>query len=348
MFHILLLILKIIGILILSVIGLFILLLLTVLLVPIRYKVYAEHGKEIFVNSRANWLLHLVNARVTYMEETLHIRVRVLWFNLYDNLKPKPPKDEKKKKRKDAVPVKKRAEKSREGEKVINGDKPSMIKSTDKALEDKIHDNTEKAVNTAKTEGTGKLNKPEELTEHKDAVLQADGKPQQTPKEEKLSIFKRIITKIKGIRDKIQAFFKKLKEKILHLFQTVKNIRHKIRLVKDFLKNEINREGFKITYSSLKKFLKHILPKKLRSRIVFGTGDPCSTGQALGVMSILYSFYGDKVKIIPDFENKVFEGKHYARGRIRLVTILIIVIKLIIDKRFKRLKKNFLILKEAL
>jgi hypothetical protein len=65
-------------------------------------------------------------------------------------------------------------------------------------------------------------------------------------------------------------------------------------------------------------------------------------------MGILYGFYGDRVVIIPDFENKVFEGKHYARGRIRLITLLIIVIKLISDKRFKRLKSNFLILKEAL
>lgn len=158
----------------------------------------------------------------------------------------------------------------------------------------------------------------------------------------------RIFRKLRKLKEKIISFFRELKNKILHMFVTMISIKNKIGLIHDFIQDKINREGFHVTYQSLKKLLKHILPTKLRSRIVFGTGDPCSTGQALGIMSILYSFYGDKVQITPDFENKRFEGKHLARGRIRLITILIIVIKLILDKRFKQLKTNFQILKEAL
>ena len=103
-----------------------------------------------------------------------------------------------------------------------------------------------------------------------------------------------------------------------------------------------------MTYGSIGKLLKHILPRKLKANIIYGTGDPCSTGQILGALSILYSMYGDRVTIIPDFENQRFEGNAMARGRIRLVTILIIVIKLILDKRFRQLRNNVRLLKEAL
>ena len=96
MLHIILLILKIIGITLLVIIGLLLLILLTVLLVPIRYQIVAEHGKEVLkMDAGASWFLHLLNARVTHLEGILHIRVKALWITLYDNLQPKPPKKEK-------------------------------------------------------------------------------------------------------------------------------------------------------------------------------------------------------------------------------------------------------------
>jgi vacuolar-type H+-ATPase subunit I/STV1 len=164
----------------------------------------------------------------------------------------------------------------------------------------------------------------------------------------KESLLRKLIRKCKYFIDKMTAFFKGIKSKIIKWIETIQNVKNKVNMISDFIHEEINREGLKVTLNSLKKLLKHIKPTKLRSRIIFGTGDPCSTGQALGVLGFLYSFYGDNIQIIPDFENERLEGKHYARGRIRLVTILIIVIKLILNKKFKQLKSNFQILREAL
>lgn len=171
---------------------------------------------------------------------------------------------------------------------------------------------------------------------------------QQNKSKDKIFFLKKILIKIKSFLEKIRIFFRELKNKIIKLFEAVVNLRNKSSLIINFIKNERNREGFHITFSSLKKLLKHILPTKLKSKLIFGTGDPCTTGQALGFLGILYSFYGGKIQIIPDFENSRLEGKHDARGRIRVITILVIVIKLIFDKRFKQLRKNFIILKEAL
>lgn len=150
------------------------------------------------------------------------------------------------------------------------------------------------------------------------------------------------------LKSKIKAFFQKIKQKIKDFIMKLLNIKNRVGLITSFLRDEVNKEAFRITFASFLKLKKHILPTKVRSKLIFGTGDPCSTGQILGIFGVIYSFYGDKFEITPDFENKVFKGSHYVKGRIRLWTILIIVIKLLLDKRFKELKMNYQLLKEAL
>ncbi|MHB8130028.1 MAG: DUF2953 domain-containing protein [Mobilitalea sp.] len=354
MLHIILLILKIIGMILLVILGLLLLILLTVLLVPIRYRVAASHGDALRIEGRASWLLHLIHASFSHIEGVLHIRMRIFGFILYDNHKPKSPKIKKQKKtvKRKAARITKTKTELKTKTKAAKTDKKSekIIK------EIKSDKNSEKVIKDLKSDTIKIVEthyQPDKSLEDvsNDELLETPIKQEheyQDTKEEKISFLQKIILKLKGLKDRITAFFQGLKIKIIKLFESAVNIKQKASLVLAFIKDEFNRDGFHITYHSLKKLLKHILPTKLRSRIVFGTGDPCTTGQALGIMSILYSFYGDKIQITPDFENKRFEGKHDAKGRIRLITILIIVIKLMLDKRFKQLKRNFLILKEAL
>ena len=329
MLHVILLILKILGILLLAIVGLLLVILVTVLLVPIRYSIQAEHGEDLLkLDAKASWLLHVLRTRISHTRGIFHMRVKILWFTLYDNLEPKKPKAERK--RVEKVKVRKKVESNgnRNNDEMVWAQKPV------KALPETVQQLTE------------------DLQIKKDHQIK-DATPAQDIESD--TFFQRLLSRIKGIfatilnlKERIKNFFHELKCRLIRLFETATDIKHKFVLVLDFIRDELNKKGFQITFVSLKKILKHILPRKLKSRIVFGTGDPCSTGQALGVMSILYSFYGDNIQIVPDFENVIFEGKHYARGRIRLVTLLIIVIKLILDKRFKQLTKNFKILKEAL
>ncbi len=393
MLHIILLILKIIGIILLAIIGLLLLVFLTVLLVPIRYRVTVTHGEDFFLDGRLSWLLHLIGARITHLEGKFHIRIRVLWFTLYDNLKPRLPKVKKKKR---MTSIKRRNKKNAQSRKIHKnkGKDKDINEKLNKGLDKDIDIGLDKDVNkdenkdiniynqsmisdrnsrTYKETGQKENNKmsdstsiietqheTEQKNEHKkdneslDIMKsslkddQYEVKGQSLKGYAKISIFQKIINKINSIKEKVLAFFREIKQKILKWLETVTKLKNKLDLVLDFTRNEINKEGFRITYASLKRLLKHMLPTKLKSRVYFGTGDPCSTGQALAVLGFLYSIYGDKVVIIPDFENKRLEGEHIASGRIRLITILIIVIKLILNKRFKQLKNNFQILKEAL
>ena len=337
MLSVILLVLKIIGILLLLLIGLILVIILTVLLVPIRYRIYAEHGEDkLFVKTRVNWLLHLLSANVIHDKGKLSIRVRVLWFTLYDNQREALVKDKAHKskvKKSKRAKTAKRAKTSKKARNSASQNKEIVLESSpnqNEQLDAKKQDAKAKNVEQQESKSLAELSQKESHgAKIKDKLFY-------------------LLNKIIQLKDKTLAFFRAIKERIIRWLTTISDWKNKGSLILEFLKDEINKEGFRISFIKVKKLLKHILPTKLKSQIIFGTGDPCSTGQAIGAMSVLYGIYGNKIKIIPDFENKILEGKHDAKGRIRVITILMIVIKLILDKRFKRLKNNFQILKEAL
>ena len=88
MIHILLLILKIIGIILLSVIGLLLLAVLSVLFIPVRYKAKGDYHKEFTGKLHIGWFLNALRLDVSFDKE-LQESARVLFFTLYDSDKNK-------------------------------------------------------------------------------------------------------------------------------------------------------------------------------------------------------------------------------------------------------------------
>lgn len=383
--NIIFLLLKLIGIILLAVIALLLLIVLTVLFVPIRYTVRLEHGGNIYADCRVNWLLHFINARISYINEKPHIRIRLLFITLYDSLRPKKEKKARKLskggKQRGQVPQNKaKAKQSAEADKNTTNLPENKQYAGKKAEEadtaDRNTADSAEILNSANTSAgddnsnassatdSGNSSNGANATDNGDSLNSATATDRDnsydnasnsfkassasTDKHKKKTIFTKAADLIRRLFAGVKAFFAGIRDKIIQLAAKASDLRAKLKLITDFLHDSANREGFSLTYSKVKSLLKHILPYKLKSTVRFGTGDPCTTGQALGAISILYSFYGDKISVTPDFENKLFEGKHYARGRIRAITILIIAFKLLRDERFKRLKTNFLLLKEAL
>lgn len=370
MLHIVLLIFKIIGSILLVLLSLLLLIFLVVLLVPIRYRILAEHGDEIRVDGWVSWLLHLIHARFSYMEDKFQVQIRVFGFLIYDSLRPKAEKTRRMRSKKTVQRKKHNKTKSNtrgEGKKTGNiKTKPQPISPSDTMAEYSVRADapiqaaeplkltTEPAKPQIETQTRQEFNQQEmgqkQLGQKQlgQKQLEQDNPRKKKAKKKRNFFLRNIFIKLKSFKDSLILFIKNSKKKLSEILEKAAGIKEKIDLVSDFIHNELNRKGLQITFSSLKKLLKHILPTKLKSKVIFGTGDPCTTGQVLGMLGVVYSLYGDKVQIIPDFENSRFEGKHDAKGRIRLVTILIIGIKLILDKRFKELKRNFILLKEAL
>ena len=100
MLHIILLILKAVGILLAAVLLLLLLCILLLLFVPLRYEIAFRHTEtETAVQGKVSWLLHLIRAKLFYEKpEEKGLLVKIGSFQLI------PKKEKKKKKQK---PVKK-------------------------------------------------------------------------------------------------------------------------------------------------------------------------------------------------------------------------------------------------
>jgi hypothetical protein len=93
--------------------------------------------------------------------------------------------------------------------------------------------------------------------------------------------------------------------------------------------------------------LKHIKPRRWKGKLTYGTGDSATCGQHLGYMSILFPVYGDNFDITPNFNEKICEGDIFMKGRIRLWTVGICILKVLLNKnckitidRFKRIREQ--------
>ena len=243
----------------------------------------------------------------------------------------------------------------------------SFVQSIDKSTEESTEESKEESTEESKEESAeeskeeSKEESTEESTEESKDESTEKSIDDDTKEKEEDSLdsdeagetnkglfykFKTLLRKLLKIPKKIIELFIKVKNSIKKVFYIIIGFLEKWHKIKAFLQNEINKKGLKNAFVSLKKIFIHIRPKKLNIAVEFGTGDPCLTGQLLGGLSILYGYYGETVQITPNFETKILEGSIFCKGRIRLFTLLIICIKLILNKEFRKLIENFKAFKE--
>lgn len=135
-------------------------------------------------------------------------------------------------------------------------------------------------------------------------------------------------------------------EKIKELFRTVADAVRNIRTEIDFYKNLWDKPQGKKSVEHLWREICYLLkkgkPTKIQGKLLFGTGDPATTGQALGVLGAVYGFLPEDLFITPDFENEVYEGTIDVKGRLRLIHLLIVAVRLLIDRDFRYVVKKVL------
>ena len=318
MLHIILFILKLIGIIVASILGILIFLLLVVLLVPIRYQIDAENKEAIRAQAKVSWLLHLIYFKIIFVDNHLIMKLYIFGKAFYDSDKPKK------------VVIKKVKRTVKRVEKQVE-------EKVDVKVEELFEDQVEDQTKEVKID-TPQLEQKTEITDNNNEYKS----------EKKANNTKGLIEKIKSICNKIKKLWLGIKNLILNINKTYTRFGELWNKSKSFLQNEINKAGLKHILKSLRKIFKHIRPTKLSINMEFGTGDACSTGQALGAFAAFYGYYGKRIKIIPNFETAIIEGTIFCKGRIRLFTLLIICIKLILDKNFRKLIKNFKAFKEEL
>lgn len=126
-------------------------------------------------------------------------------------------------------------------------------------------------------------------------------------------------------------------QNVIKIVRKMKKKVHSVQDLVDILRSDAGRAFICIVKENVIHLWKQIHPRRMRGKVIFGTGDPCSTGELLGVLALFYAWYGNGVQIIPDFEQKRIEGNVSFRGRIRMITLICIAWRIIKNKDGRKL-----------
>lgn len=252
MLHVIFIILKIIGIVLGVLLALFLLLVGIILLVPVRYHVYASKYDTIKAKARVSWLFRIVTLRFRYYsdEETYSYCLRIFGYPFIDSNRPAKDKKEKVKKVKKVRKVKK--------VKPVKSDKKKGKKDTISKEKDAVkledHDNLtdknkkQKEITSNKFEENDvQIDRKEEVSKDKEIVyddLRKDSKDIIKPLQNEHTNMVRninVVDEEKKVNEQEEneqeeieqeerkSFFYRIRKSIKTIFQRIKNIFRKIR-----------------------------------------------------------------------------------------------------------------------
>lgn len=328
MLHIIIFILKIIGILLLVILGLILLLVSSVLFVPITYKVRAERKDGVIqVRAVAGWMFRLlsVHHRLHTSQEPMQLlQGRILGIPVWKPLEPKkekPKKAEKKSKEKQSKPKQMEAKQL---------EQKAEVKSSDKAKE-----RLKKDLTPGTAVATVPQPEPEVSRQEQPKDKQAQTKP---PRQ---SILKKLLYAIRRIYGKITAIGRGLFSLVVKLLHMPEKASETIGTLTDFWNLEENVKARESIWRELKFLWKHSRPRKADLTLHFGFEDPSWTGQCMGVLSILNVWYPGRIFLKPEFEQEIFEGTLYIKGHMMLAVPLLSIFRLWRDENVMKMYRRF-------
>lgn len=295
MLHILIAILKILGILLLVVVGILLFIVLSVLFVPVCYSAQGHKLEDdLYGKAAVSWLFRLVYVRVIYSEGKTAFEVYLFGIPLFALMNKL--KDRKKRRRKRRKEAKKEAKQSGKNEQSFSG--PKNENSVEKTAADKH---------------VTKHNTAQKKVEDQTDTVNHNIEKAQDPVSDKISSIwnkaKNLITEIFKFPGKVVAGIRKMR-------LTFRGICDKIKQWYTFLQMDDTKQAVHFLKGKGRLLIRHMMPRKITGKLLFGFDDPALTGKALAAASLLCPLYKNRFQIIPVFDRTVFEGVVKLRGRI--------------------------------
>lgn len=266
--------------------------------------------------------MHIFRGVISYDEE-LFYSIKALWFNIYssdvESKKEKRPKK--------------------------NTENNTKEKNTKNKHIDAIEDKADNAVSKDKQDGVEKagleeadcIQKKLSLEKSYDEVKESDEK---STIEENGKLHT-LVNKIKNVYYKIKAFIRRAIDTVkaaLNKSQAAADtIKHKYTEIRNKVTDPENIEFVRFLWTQIKAVMNIIKPAKYNVNIRYGFEDSATTGWVAVRLAVLYGLMGMDVSIIPDFDNSIFEGDIYMKGRFNLYSFLIIAVRLYRNKSFRKL-----------
>ena len=303
MVHILLLILKIIGMVLLILLALILILLLTVLFTPLRctLKASIDNSPESAQGSvRFHWLFHLISGEASWQDGELTWHFRAAWKKYSNKDEPIP----------DPVKTEDHTQKTK--------DAPSVPAQPEKPV---ISDQPE---DTKKEQPDDHKAGDEHIKSHSGSKTAA-ARPQTGKKPSRVMQF---INRIRSAFQRIKYTFQRLCDKI-------KALDKKKERISRFLGNDIHQKAFSRLIRETKELLKRLRPKRASIDITFGFEDPAHTGYTLAGISLIYPVIGEYTYLTPDFEHKILKGNVFIKEKIRLIYAVIFAWNMLLDRNVR-------------
>ncbi len=349
MLHILLLILKFIGIIIAAILGILVLLICMILFAPVRYDVRARCGgtfDSLKGKAVVTWFFHLLRADIYYKQGRLRWRVRFAFYRRSsggsleegnsgekiknaDTKREEGDQDEKEQKSGDEELEKNAEELSEAASAEAVEEGPEEIKGTGGSESRPKEDQSMEGIESSPEESEEVEEIDEEACEE---AYQAD-EGSEEGKERTGKERTGILQKVKDIREKIKCTFEGFCDKIKLLAQKKDKLA-------GFVHDEVHRKAFFRTKKELFRFLGKLKPERVEAKLRYGFENPYHTGKVLAGLAVMYPFLGDHTEIVPDFENKVLEGSLSVKGRIRLSHLAYLAWKLFWDRNIRQSYKD--------
>lgn len=307
-------ILKIIGIILGILLAILLALVLLIVFLPICYRVEGDFQEKNEIRGRLSWLFFI---RVKFLTEGKKISV---WLSILGFKKVLYPAEEK---------AARKAKKQRRSKKrTQKHTTPEEQDTVNTGFEDEVEehdgltvDDDSASIQTAELLSSSATDKP--YTTADETFTDSDfSKKKSLPKFRPWHM--------------IKTWIQKIKKFILSLKENFSNIKKEV-------SDETNKNAVSHIFKELKTLLHHIGPRRGKAQLSYSTGDPATTGELTGVLSIMPLFYKKGIHVVPDFTSDRFyiQGNFRVNGHFQVFHLLGIFIRVYRDKDLRKLMQKF-------
>ena len=341
MLHVILLILKILGIIFLVAVGFFLLSVYAVFFSAIPYRIEVRKKEDIQMKVFASWFFRIVTVRFQMDHESgwepvfqMRLLGYPLWQNVEDGARWKRLKRFRKwlKKKFQSRWRQERATKPAEEQPVREepaGEEPAQN------MESPAEDPAEKA-----DEAMTVCEDPEENgippSKQRKEAAPADH-TEHRRKAKKKTVFEKAGYASYRVCDKIRQIWKK----ITGLGSRIQNIGKRKDTLLEFWNLEEHRRAREAVSGEIRYLWKKLRPKKVRGRITFGFADPADTGICMGAAGMLCAWYPKRLEIVPDFDQEILEGEILLKGKARFYVIVRVLWRIYTNEDIRHMYRHW-------
>lgn len=307
-------ILKIIGIILGILLAILLALVLLIVFLPICYRVEGDFQEKNEIHGRLSWLFFI---RVKFLAEGKKISV---WLSILGFKKVLYPAEEKA-----ARTAKKQRRSKKRTQKHTTPEEQDTVNT---GFEDEVEehdgltvDDDSASIQTAELLSSSATDKS--YTTADETFTDSDfSKKKSLPKFRPWHM--------------IKTWIQKIKKFILSLKENFSNIKKEV-------SDETNKNAVSHIFKELKTLLHHIGPRRGKAQLSYSTGDPATTGELTGVLSIMPLFYKKGIHVVPDFTSDRFyiQVNFRVNGHFQVFHLLGIFIRVYRDKDLRKLMQKF-------